>query len=364
MKIIQFITGFYMGGAETLVRDYCIELKRRKNIEVIVICLNRLNNEREEELIRLGIKIYFCSDYVNNSIPGMIIFSRIKAIRSIIQEEQPDILHSHLPINIYVRYAVKKNNLKVFHTVHNEPCRIWNKTMRGIIDFVSAKKLNDSFDMKFIVLHNQMKSEVDKIFRINNSIVLNNGIYFEKFAIKDLKENIRNEYGIPIDAFVVGNIGRFDYQKNQLFLLEVFAEIRKRRANAYLLLVGGTGNLLGDIKKRIKELNLCGIVKIIENSTDIPRLLNTMDVFVFPSLFEGFPITLIEAQVVKLKCYISDVITEEVLLTPHIYKISLDKSAEVWAETVVSEVREMDYTGIEKYQICEVVNRLLEIYNR
>ena len=149
------------------------------------------------------------------------------------------------------------------------------------------------------------------MFKINNTEVIRNGIDFNKFRnVEKTKEEIRRELNIPTDAYVVGQVGRFAYQKNPEFTVEVFNKLLKKKPNSYLLLIG-RGKQEEDLRKQVNKLGIDNNVQILIGRDDIPSLLKAMDVFMFPSRFEGLGIVLIEAQVSGLPCVTSDNIPED-----------------------------------------------------
>ena len=168
----------------------------------------------------------------------------------------------------------------------------------------------------------------------NKAVLLHNGVDLNifRFSLQD-REDIRREFGIT-DRFVVGHIGRFNEQKNHRYLLEVFQEILKVRSDAVLLMVG-TGALENQIRSWVCELGLENNVIFAGQRLDIPKLLSSMDVFVFPSLYEGMPNTVIEAQATGLPCVIADTITREANITGLVQYLPLHLSVSDWAKTAV-----------------------------
>ena len=120
-------------------------------------------------------------------------------------------------------------------------------------------------------------------------------------------------------------------------ILEVFKEILKMRPTAHLLLVGGTGDLENVVRQKTKELGIEGMVIFAGNRNDVPQLLSAMDVFLFPSLMEGLPLSLLEAQCTGLPCVISDAIPEEACLTDLVKCLSLKESPETWADAIIKQ---------------------------
>lgn len=365
-KVLQLIHGFTMGGAETLVKEYCLKLNKEK-YDVSVLSFFKYHTPYESLLEEAGIKIIYIND-IQDRLNGskisnaMDVLKRYMFIRKYIQKEQPDILHTHLAVNSYVAFAKPKKRTKIFHTVHNEPQRLWRKSFSRQLDFYAAKKLIKNYQMKFITLHDAMRKEVNELFEVDNSVVLNNGIDFSRFETALPKEQVRSREGIPADAYVIGHVGRFNQQKNHKFLADVFSEISKKNDKAFLLLVGN-GSLQKGTEEQLKQLGLENKYKILSNRTDIPDLMNAMDKFVFPSKYEGLGIVLIEAQKIGLECVISDKVPDAAVVSNLVKKLPLELSAGKWAEAVLkSDVEEAEYFGIESWDMKQVVLELEEIY--
>lgn len=210
------------------------------------------------------------------------------------------------------------------------------------------------------------KKAVDKgeVYFMNNGLDLD--VYrFSQFG----RDCVRKEFNIE-GKFVVGHIGRFSHQKNHNFLIDVFAEIRKKNSDAVLLLVGD-GELKGQVQNKVKQLGLDNSVIFAGIRKDIPALLSAMDVFVFPSLYEGMPNTVIEAQATGLPCIISDCITSEVELTDLVYRYAIKNYQHFWAERIAEffcqDIRRGCYSGILRkngYDISEVSTQFMNIVFR
>lgn len=166
--------------------------------------------------------------------------------------------------------------------------------------------------------------------------IVPNAIDCKAFAFsKAARDEVRRELSIS-DKLVVGNIGRLHRQKNQLFLLDIFKAILARRSDAHLLLVGG-GEDEAKLRQKAKDLKIEGNVSFLGVRSDIPRILSALDLFVFPSAFEGLGISLLEAQAAGLSCFASNgVIPHEAAASDLVEFISLNESAEAWAEQILS----------------------------
>lgn len=125
--------------------------------------------------------------------------------------------------------------------------------------------------------------------------VIKDGIDVEKYQFnQDSRNKIRQELGIS-DEVVLGNVGRLSYQKNQEFLIDLFNEYKKKKRFSKLVIVG-SGNKLNSLKRQVEKLNLTDDVFFLGNRSDVPAILSAMDIFVFPSRYEGFGMAALEAQ--------------------------------------------------------------------
>ena len=203
--------------------------------------------------------------------------------------------------------------------------------------------------------------------QLNNGKVkiLHNAIPYEDFIFnQDIRNKMRKDLNIE-DKLVIGHIGRFNEQKNHKFLVDIFEKIKEENKNAILLLVG-KGNLENEIKKQVEELNLNDSVIFLGIRKDIPQLLMAMDIFVFPSLYEGMPNTVIEAQATGLKCIISDIITKEANITGLVNYVSINNTASEWKNIITENLnyKREDMSKIFKekgYDIRDVSKKFIDI---
>ena len=195
--------------------------------------------------------------------------------------------------------------------------------------------------------------------------LLHNGVDLNVFRYDaDGRQAIRREFAVE-GKLVVGHVGRLHKQKNHRYLLEVFKTIRKQRQEAMLLLVG-IGELENTIREWVKELGLEDSVIFAGQRFDIPQLLSAMDVFVFPSLHEGMPNTVIEAQATGLPCVIADTITKEADITGLVTYLPLTDDKTPWVDTALAAAMQKrrdtaaDFTA-RGYDIQVVAQELMEL---
>ena len=176
----------------------------------------------------------------------------------------------------------------------------------------------------------------DKEYDKGNVYLLNNAIDIEKFKYDErLRANKREELGIDDDTLVIGHIGRFVEQKNHRFLIDIFNEIHQKNKNSILLLIG-QGPLMKEIKEKVEKLNLSRCVKFLGQRNDANQLYNAMDVFLFPSLYEGLGMVLIEAQANGLPCLASSEVPQAAKITNIIDFIDLKEDKNIWVEKILN----------------------------
>lgn len=178
----------------------------------------------------------------------------------------------------------------------------------------------------------------DAVYARGGVNILHNGVDLTVFRYDpEARKTIRAELAVAEDTKLIGHVGRFDPQKNHMFLLDVFREIHTLDANTKLVLVG-KGPLEENIRARAEELGIADSLILTGVRSDVPKLLSAMDVFVFPSFYEGMPNTVIEAQATGLPCVIADTITREAGVTDLVNYLPLT-SPNVWAEQALQAIR-------------------------
>ncbi|MEM2057654.1 MAG: glycosyltransferase family 1 protein [Thermoproteota archaeon] len=203
--------------------------------------------------------------------------------------------------------------------------------------------------------------------------VVHNGIDLAPFkSLPNDKKALRVKVGLPEEGLLIGHIGRFDTPKNHRFLIEVFEVLAARLPDARLILVGD-GPLRPEIQRLVTSKGLQDRVLFLGIRADVPEIMRSLDLFLFPSLYEGFGLVLIEAQASGLPCVISDVIPEEAdVVTPLVRRLSLYQPPSVWAEAVVemqhhkgrmiSPTQALELVSQSPFNICNSVRELEEVY--
>lgn len=180
--------------------------------------------------------------------------------------------------------------------------------------------------------------------------VLPNGIPLREYAFQpDVRRQVRDSWHVGVNTLVVGHVGRFTTQKNHSFLLEIFAELHRKQPDS-LLVLAGVGELQDAARSKAEELHLTDSVRFLGFRSDVAELLQGMDIFLMPSLYEGFPVTGVEAQAAGLPCVFSDTITREVKILDAVAYLPLDAPAARWADTILQLAK-----GTDRQQACDVL---------
>ena len=160
-----------------------------------------------------------------------------------------------------------------------------------------------------------------------------------------VRQQIRQLLGISDSTFLVGHVGKFMDAKNHPFVIAVFAEIHRLIPNSKLLLVGD-GPLRGMVETAVKNLHVEDCVILVGLRSDIPQLLQSFDVFMLPSFYEGMPLSVLEAQAAGLPCFISNCITKDVEIGEDVMSLSLQNIPRIWAKYIIDYSK--DHTRRER----------------
>lgn len=159
-----------------------------------------------------------------------------------------------------------------------------------------------------------------------------NGIEAERYLFnEEIRSRYRNQLGLE-DCIVIGNVGRFSFQKNHDFLIDIFSELLKD-GKEYRLVLVGTGELEEKVRSKVELLGISDFVLFLGQRNDVPELMSAMDVLVMPSRFEGLPVTMVEAQMASLPCVVSANITREAKFIDDVEYVPLD-DMELWKNKI------------------------------
>lgn len=337
IRILHIVDNLEAGG----IQSFLINLYRnidKKKVQFDFLIYNTYGKKEfyKNEIINLGGNIIYCENE-----KGIKKINEIKKKYKLLKESSYDIIHIHgeRPKNFLEAYAAKKAKKKIV-IMHSHNDRI-DRDKKLYWIFLFMQKFMKCFCGKVATDYFACSESAatwmysKKIIDSGRVKIINNGIDSENYVFnKNIRDEYRNKLQIE-GKFVIGHIGRISYQKNHEFLIDIFSELHKKESSSILLLIG-TGDLEEKIKDKVREKGLSNYVKFLGLRKDVNMLLQAMDVFCFPSHFEGLPLTLVEAQAASLPCIVSSNISKKVKLTQLIDFISLDEKAEVWADKILS----------------------------
>lgn len=172
------------------------------------------------------------------------------------------------------------------------------------------------------------------LYGAGNYLLLRNAVDVEKYKYsQEKRQDVRKRFGIRDGCTVLGHVGKIYKPKNHPYLIRIFAEYRKLNPNSKLLLVGD-GVMRQEVETLVDELDLSRFVIFAGLRTDIPEMLQAIDYFVFPSIWEGMPLSVLEALSSGTTCIISDHITKDVMIGSHIHSMAIEKEPMEWAKYI------------------------------
>ena len=322
IRILHIVTYMGRGGLETMLMNYYRAIDRTK-VQFDFLTHRDFRADYDDEIEALGGKIY--------RLPNLNPFSRsyLGALDRFFREHpEYRIVHSHLDcMSAIPLKAAKKHGVPV-RIAHSHSSR-QDRDLKYPLKLLFKRRISGQATQLFAC-----GKEAGKwMFGTDDFRVLNNAIDAERYRFDPkVRQEVRRELAIPADAPVAGHVGRFMAPKNHGFLLRIFAQLPD---HARLLLVGD-GELRAENEQLAEELGVRDRVIFAGLRSDVDRMLQAMDVFVFPSLYEGLPLSIIEAQAAGLPCLISDKVPIECKKTELVTQIPLDASPTEWAEAVFS----------------------------
>lgn len=367
LKVLFFVDRLLWGGIQSLIYDI---LKHNDNKRMQIDVLH-LDDGKEyplaDTLKEMGITVYQLKNtYIRTPLDFPNYFRQVNAFFTL--HHDYDVVHMHSSSkNYYILKAAKKYGIPVrvahAHSTrfmpHNPVSTILGNLMKQSLKRYTTHCCGCS-KMACEWLFGKKYVERKKAKIIPNAIYSAPFIYNE-----ETRKQVRQELQIE-GKFVIGNVGRFERPKNHDFLIDIFAEIVKLQKNACLVLVG-TGSLQNVLEHKVETLKLSDKVKFLGFRNDRYRIMQAMDSFVFPSLYEGFPLGIIEAEASGLPVFASENITKSVSFTSDIYFLSLSKTDKDWAKAIVEkgqiERKDMSQEILKAgFDIKNMIDNLYELY--
>ena len=362
IRVLHNIASLHFGGVQAFVMNIYNNIDRTK-VQFDFIVTPEEKKGLYSQVEQLGGRVYVCPKYTR-----MNHFAYYKWWNNFFTAyPEYHVIHGHVrsTASIYLKIA-KKHGLATIAHSHSTSngsgfLGLIKNTMqlpiRHIADYLFACS-----DKAGVWLYGEAATKRP------NYKMIPNGVDLGRFAFHEEKrKEMRQELGIAEDTFVLGHIGRITVPKNHQFLVELFADYHKENSNSRLLLVGD-GELLDTVRQQCAQRGISEAVIMTGSKTNTEDYYQAMDVFVFPSLWEGLPVSVVEAQANGLHCLLSDIITHDVDLTNQVEYLSLNDE-ELWLkeiarikETMRAAITKDNQMKLQSFDATVVAKKLQDFY--
>lgn len=320
IRVLQVFHRMDCGGAENFLMNVYRKINREE-IQFDFVVHSTEKGFFDDEIKNLGGRIFYAP-------PSKFLSPSYKKFwKKFFSENRFDAVHAHMysTSRVYLKVA-KRYGIKTICHIHGTNS---GRSLRSLIRKIILRNVENLADVRLAC----SKEAGEWVYKTLPFTVVNNGINVKDFLFdEETREEMRRKLGLT-DEFAIGHAGRFHQVKNHGFLLEVFKLYHEKNPRSVLLLAGD-GALRSEIEQKAKTIGISDSVKFLGVRSDLNKLYQTMDCFVFPSFNEGLGIVLIEAQASGLPCLVSDGVPREAAATDLVYFESLSRGAEYWAERV------------------------------
>ena len=341
IRVLHILQRMEAGGTQALLMNIYRKIDRTK-VQFDFLVVYKEKQFYDDEIEKMGGHVYKLSFREDLNLPK---FQKDLAV-FFTQHHEYKIVHCHAyTIGYFCLKAAKKAGIpvRIDHSHSNAAVHDVKLPLKLIMQKLFTRYSTDLF---------ACSEEAGKFaFKGKKFGIVQNAIDSQKFiADANIREEIRKALRVE-NKFVVGHVGRMQPEKNHDFLIDVFAELKKSKPDAELILVG-TGPLEDKVKSKVVEKGLSDCVHFLGNRKDMNRIYQAMDVFVFPSLFEGLGIVAIEAQAAGVPIVCSEGLPPETDITPIYRKLLLSDGEEKWANAALEMAQNLKaHTNMQQYVI-------------
>lgn len=339
IRVLHIVGNMNKGGQETFIMN----IYRNINREMVQFdfIVHGEKGYYEDEILSLEGKIYRVTPKTKN------IVKYFRDMHMIFKNNKFDVVHIHSgTATVFLDAAIARHHYISNVVVHSHSTQSSNG---ALVHHLCQPLLNYFCTHKFACSELALewlfgKKSLNKYSIIKNSIDVNKYTYN-----KDKREYMQEKLGVK-GKLVIGHIGRFHPCKNHKLIIKIFNKIHSQNNESILLLIG-TGKLEDEIRNEVKSLGLEKNVKFLGIRDDINELLQVIDAIIFPSLYEGFPVTVVEAQAAGVPCIISKHLTEELNITSLLSRVGIDEPIDHWSNTVLNVIQNYEKrdTSIELF---------------
>ena len=362
-RICCFCEKWESGGIESFLHNVIMEMDMSQ-LEIDILAAQICESVFTASLKEKGVGFYELSGSQRK------LWQNHKMFKQLLKERQYDVVYLNIfqGLSLYYAYLAKKAGVpvRIAHS-HNTALRQSRTKWLKMFLHKLGKILWSENATDFWACSRPAAEFMFTPKDLRKYEFIPNGIDVEKFRFNnEVRKQIRNDLGIE-DKLVIGNVGRLCYQKNQEYLLEVFANLQAQRPESVLLLVG-EGELKAELQQKTEKLGISDKVIFYGVTDKVQNLLWAMDMFVFPSRFEGLGIVVVEAQAAGLPVVCSDNVSDEAVVTDLVQKVSLGAGADSWAETILHCQVTMDRQAFNEqvrksgFAVADVTGRIEKMY--
>lgn len=332
IRVLHLVSSLSVGsGLMSVIMNYYRHIDRSSYQFGFVYFRNVVGDTYEEEIMQLGGEIYQIGIPTLSASYKRTLNEFFSSLNN-----RYSILHVHeLYLLFMFNTPARKHGIKGI-VGHAHTTKFSDNLIPSIRNRIMCLGIKHKCDYKIACSNAAAQTYFGKgIVHKNDFQVLFNAIELQRYKYDICKRNkYRKELGLEDGCFLIGNVGRLNPQKNQLFLLDCFNSCLNMNSNCRLVIVG-SGPLKNEIISKIKTLGIEQKVILLDKRNDLQDLYNAFDVFCLPSLFEGLGIVLIEAQANGLPCIVSSVVPDEAHVLPNYNELSLGESTDCWGECII-----------------------------
>lgn len=327
IRIAHIVGKMVGGGVESTVMNYYRNIdKTRYQYDFLV---DSDSTKIPEEIEQLGGKVIPIPPYQK-------LFKYQKELRKLLAENEYKIVYSHLnTLSVFPLFAAWRAKTPI-RIAHNHSTAGKGELKKNVLKYVlrlAAKWFPTNLCACSEYAGRWLFGK--RTMETGGVTIWKNAVEVDKFLFsKDIRDEIRENMGIK-NKFVVGHVGRFIHQKNHMFLIDIFNKIYQQSKDAVLLLIG-TGELMDEVRRKVAALHLNEAVIFLGNSDKVSSLYQAMDVFVFPSFYEGLGMVAVEAQIAGLPVLAADTVPIEAKICSNFKYLSLNNSSSEWASEILN----------------------------
>ncbi len=330
VRVLQIIGIVCGGGVESVIMNYYRNIDRT-NVQFDFVVDGYDKTILDDEIASLGGKVYHIEPYRQN------IFRYMKQIYQIVRQGNYKIVHSNMnTLSVFSLFPAWLAGAEQ-RILHNHSTGIKQEGTRSVMKTI-LRPIAPLFANRYAACSKLAGDWMYGVRRMNRGdiAIIRNAIDVEQYTFSaEQRTKYRKKLGLADDALVIGHVGRFMFQKNHSFLLEIFREVCRLETKAALLLIGD-GELRGEMEHLVQRYGLAKYVHFLGLRKDVRSLYNAMDIFVLPSWYEGLPVVSVEAQANGLRCLFSTNVTAESKLTKTAEFYDLADGAAKWAAHIVN----------------------------